>query len=67
MKVVQEGDLSKSETFTITVSALGQGEVNGGLRLRLPDWLAGNAVVTMGLMFLVQNLELISRHRGQQV
>ena len=47
MKVVQEGDLSKSETFTITVSALGQGEVNGGLRLRLPDWLAGNAVVTI--------------------
>lgn len=47
MKVTQEGDLSKSDTFTIMVSALGQGEVNGGLRLRLPDWLAGDAEITV--------------------
>lgn len=47
MKIIQEGDLSKSDTFTIIVKALGQGEVNGGLRLRLPDWLVGEADVTV--------------------
>lgn len=47
LKITQEGDLSKSDTFTITVKALGQGEVNGGLRLRLPDWLAGEAAITV--------------------
>ncbi len=45
MKITQEGDLSKSAIFTITVRAFGQGDVNGGLRLRLPDWLAGEAVI----------------------
>lgn len=47
MKVTQEGCLSQSDTFTITISALGEGKVNGGLRLRLPDWLAGDAAVTI--------------------
>lgn len=47
MKVTQEGDFSQSDTFTITVNALGEGEVNGGLRLRLPDWLAGDAEITV--------------------
>ncbi len=47
MKVIQEGDLTKSETMAITIKALGSGEVNGSLRLRLPDWLASDATVTI--------------------
>ena len=47
MKVTQDVDLTKSETATITVNTLNSEEVNGELRLRLPDWLASDAKVTV--------------------
>ena len=47
MKVEQSGDLSKSYKMTLTVSSLAEGEIGGELRLRLPDWLAGDAGITI--------------------
>lgn len=48
MKLTQTGDLTKSETMTFTVHALAEGAVSGELRLRLPDWLAEDAQITIG-------------------
>lgn len=47
MKVTQSGDLTQSEKMTLTVSKLADGEISGEIRLRLPDWLAGDAKITI--------------------
>lgn len=47
LRLIQSGDLSVSERMALQVESLGEGEITAGLKLRLPDWLAGKAAITV--------------------
>lgn len=47
LRLIQSGDLSVSEKMTLRVEHMIEGEITAGLKLRLPDWLAGEAVIAI--------------------
>ena len=48
IQVIQTGDLTKSETMTLEVKKLdAAADISGELRLRLPDWLASDAEISI--------------------
>ena len=47
LRLIQSGDLSVADKMALRVERLREGEITAGLKLRLPDWLAGEAIITI--------------------